>query len=230
MDEARDTRPSTLEGLPVELVRLVLAGLPDVASLQATVLSCPLFYGAFQEAEAAIATQVLLNQMDASVLPEAMAAAESTRLRLHPDAEPLAEMAVAGFMDRNLRNRPAPPTSWSLLDALRVARLHAAVEEFAVRFANEAMATPRLSPSRSIDVTCQELCRIERTLYLFEIYCNLFRISPMLLRSPGMSMRIRFYREQQRLFFTNFAPWGERAAGMYPRLSSWGHIARSVAT
>ncbi|KAK7967580.1 uncharacterized protein PG986_001857 [Apiospora aurea] len=118
MDETRDTRPSTLEGLPVELVRLVLAGLPDVASLRATVLSCPIFYGAFQEAEAAIVKQVLLNQMDASVLPEAMAAAESTRLRLHPDAEPLAEMTVAGFMDQNLRNRPAPPTSWSLRDAI----------------------------------------------------------------------------------------------------------------
>ncbi|KAK8034858.1 hypothetical protein PG993_009853 [Apiospora rasikravindrae] len=155
MNKTPDTRPSPLEGLSVELVRLVLSALPDVASLRATVLSCPLFYRAFLKAEAAIATQVLLNQIDASVLPEAMATAESARLRLHADEGPLDEMAVIGFMERNLRHRPAAPTSWSLLDALRVARLHSAVEGFGVRFANEARS--QLNPSRSINVTRQEL-------------------------------------------------------------------------
>lgn len=85
MDEV-DTKSSgvcLMKTLPVELVGVILLALPDVSSLQAAVISCPLLYHAFLEAEEAITAQVLSNQIDASVLPEAMAAFESSRLRTH---------------------------------------------------------------------------------------------------------------------------------------------------
>ncbi|KAK8136767.1 hypothetical protein PG984_004707 [Apiospora sp. TS-2023a] len=204
MNETRDPRPGPVEGLSVELVRLVLSALPDVASLRATILSCPLFYSAFLEAEGAITTRVLLGQIDASVLPEAIAALESSRLRLDGGEEIYNEGVVRAFMDQNLRHRPLVPRSWSLLEALRVTQLHVSVGELVAKFINEATSEPPLIRSRSISVTRQELCRIERALYRFEIYCNIFGGS--LTRSPISLTRLRFYREQKRLFFTNFAP------------------------
>ena len=59
--------------------------------------------------------------------------------------------------------------------------------------------------SRSI-ATRQEICRIERALYRFEIYCNIFRESPKAQYSS-------VYGEQKRLFFSNFAPWENEQLG-----------------
>ncbi|KAK7935315.1 hypothetical protein PG985_000810 [Apiospora marii] len=213
MNGIRNPRPSPVEGLSVELVRLVLSALPNVASLRATVLSCPIFYSAFIGAEVAITTRVLLGQIDASVLPEAIAALESSRLRRNDGQELCDEGAVLAFMDQNLRHRPDVPRSWSLTEAFRVTQLHVPVSELAIRFVNEATDKSPLNRSRSISVTCQEVCRIERALYRFEVYCNIFRGSEMLFRSPVLPMRLRFYREQQRLFFTNFAPWENEQLG-----------------
>ncbi|KAK7953507.1 hypothetical protein PG988_014201 [Apiospora saccharicola] len=187
MDETRNSRPSPVEGLSVELVRLVLSAIPDVASLRATILSCPLFYSAFLEAEGTITTRVLLGQIDASVLPEAIAALESSRLRLDGGEEIYNEGAVRAFMDQNLRHRPMVPRSWSLLEALRVTQLHVSVGELVAKFINEATSNPRS-----------------------------FGPDPSVLpakRSPISPMRLRFYREQQRLFFTNFAPWENEQLG-----------------
>jgi hypothetical protein len=94
MDEGRS---SPIEGLPVELLRIVLSALPDVTLLQAASLSCPLFYTAFLEAETSSTTHVLLNQVDVNVLPEAMAASESSWLRPH-DTEPQSRKAIMDFV------------------------------------------------------------------------------------------------------------------------------------
>lgn len=106
MDEGQESRPGPIEGLPVELVRMVLSALPDVISLQAAALSCPLFYTAFLEAEKSITTHVLLNHVDANVLPEAIAATESW-LRPHDTAsQSQSRKAIMDFVVRNLRQRP----------------------------------------------------------------------------------------------------------------------------
>ena len=91
-----------VESLSVELVQMVLSALPDVSSLQAAALSCPRLHFTFLEAEAAITAQVLLNQIDISVLPEAIVAFESTCLRPQ-DTKPEYRQAVVDFVTRNLR-------------------------------------------------------------------------------------------------------------------------------
>ncbi|KAK1768774.1 hypothetical protein QBC33DRAFT_577229 [Phialemonium atrogriseum] len=197
MNQDREFRPSPIDGLSVELVRMILSVVPDVASLQAAALSCPLFYRAFLEAETAITAQVLLNQIDISVLPEAMAASESSSLRPH-DTEPKNGQVIVDFVTQNLRQRPTPPRSWSLRKALRLGRLHVYMDGLAKKFAMAALTKRPLNRSKSI-ATRQEICRIERALYRFEIYCNLFRESPKAQSSV--------YGEQKQLFFANFAPW-----------------------
>ncbi|KND93678.1 hypothetical protein TOPH_01416 [Tolypocladium ophioglossoides CBS 100239] len=111
---------------------------------------------------------------------------------------------IVAFVTRNLRQRPIPPrSSWSLRKALRLGRLHFYVDGLAKKFAMAALTKRPLNRSKSI--ARQEICRIERALYRFEIYCNLFRES----RKAQSSV----YGEQKRLFFANFAPWENEQLG-----------------
>jgi hypothetical protein len=203
MNQDREFRPSPIEGLPVELVQMILSAVPDVTSLRAGALSCPLLYHAFLEKESAITAQVLLNQVDVSVLPEAMAASESSWLRPH-DTEPKNRRVIVDFINQNLRQRPTPPKSWPLRKALHLGRLHFYVDGLAKRFAAVALTKRPLNRSKSI-ATYQEICRIERALYRFEIYCNFFRES--------LKAQSSVYGEQRQLFFANFAPWENEQLG-----------------
>ncbi|KAI0000079.1 hypothetical protein F4779DRAFT_635724 [Xylariaceae sp. FL0662B] len=210
MNQDREVRSSPIEGLPVELVRAILSELPDVESLQAAVLSCPLFYCAFLQAETAITAQVLLNQIDVSVLPEAVAASESSSLRPH-DTKPESREAIVTFATQYLQRRPTPPKSWSLQKALHISRLHFYVDGLAKKFTSELLNNSPLNQSKSI-ATHQEICRVERALYRFEIYCNLFRESNSKLR-PRRFSRSSVCEEQQQLFFANFSPLEKEQLG-----------------
>lgn len=185
-------RASPAEGLSAELVRMVLSAAPDVESLRAAVVSCPLFYRAFLEAEASVTEQVLLNQIDASVLPDARLAFESR--------EGIVDFTTA----QSLRERSTLPQTWSLRDALRLGRLHPHVEKFANVFAWESLTKSPLNQSKLIS-TRPEICRMQRALYRFETYFNLFRDPPDV---PSSTLE-----EQRRLFFANYAPWENEQLG-----------------
>ncbi|KAI0426620.1 hypothetical protein F5Y09DRAFT_318433 [Xylaria sp. FL1042] len=198
MDGVQSSRPGAIEGLPPELVCMALSALPDVESLKVAVLSCPLFYDAFRNAETSITTHVLFNQIDASVLPEAMAAFESSCLRPLDKKRPNPNRdATMNFVTQNLRQRSTPPRNWLLKRALPLGRLHSCVEELAKQFAEAAL------PESS--TTHQERCRIQRALYRFEIYCNLFR-------ELNLEESI-IYADQSNLFFAKFAPWENEQLG-----------------
>lgn len=182
---------------------MILEALPDVASLQAAVLSCPLFYRAFLEAETSITTHVLLHQIDISVLPEAIAAAKSSRLNPH-GTDLKTRRVISEFVAQNLHQRPTPPRSWSLWDALRLAQFHSRVDWFSVKFARAALTKHPLDSTPPV-ATHQETCRIERALYRFETYCNLFREYQ---KTPST-----IYEDQEQLFFANFAPWENEQLG-----------------
>ncbi|KAI0856525.1 hypothetical protein F4860DRAFT_492626 [Xylaria cubensis] len=175
MNQDGESRPSPFKRLPVELLQMILGHVPDVPSLYAAVLSCSLFYRAFEGIETTITTQVLLNQIDVSVLPEAMMTFESTLL---PDkSKPESSKAVDNFITRTLRQRPTPPRSWSLQKALPFGQLHFYVDAFAKKFVETTLTrVPFHQPQHP--VTKQEICRIQRALYRFEICCNLYRANP----------------------------------------------------
>lgn len=199
-DEHETAQPSPIESLSVELVRMILSALPDVATLQKTAISCPLFYHAFLEVEKSISTQILSLQMDYDVLPEAVAAFESSKARnIHSGTKDIDCLeAVTDYIARNLRQRPEPPKLWTLNEALRLEQLHISVSWFANKIATEALAKDPLNRTNAI-ATPQEISRIQRALYRFEIYCDLFR---QINRKQSV-----FYPNQKTLFFSNFAPW-----------------------
>ncbi|KAI8948488.1 hypothetical protein F4801DRAFT_556711 [Xylaria longipes] len=203
MNHNGEFRPSPIKELPVELLRMILGVLPDVPSLHAAVLSCSMFYRAFLEAETSITTQVLLNQIDVDVVAEATIASKSALLRPH-DPDPKSREAILDFVAQNLQQRPAPPTAWSLQKALHLGRLHFHVDALAKKFVATTLSRHPLNQSSHL-VTDQEICRIERALYRFEIYCNLFReVSDV--GSP-------IYDEQGSLYFAHFAPYENEQLG-----------------
>lgn len=199
-EEHEAFQPSPIEGLSVELVRMILLALPDVETLQKAVLSCPLFYHAFVEVENSISTHLLSIQKGNDVIPEAFAAFESSKLRnghKGPKDGDCSE-AVTNFVAQNLRQRPSSPKLWTLSEALRLERLHVSVNWFANKFATEALAKDPLNRTHT-PVTPQEKARFQRALYRLEIYCNLFR--------EVKEVQSVFYSDQKNLFFSNFAPW-----------------------
>ncbi|KAF2789047.1 hypothetical protein K505DRAFT_365959 [Melanomma pulvis-pyrius CBS 109.77] len=187
----KQTSSPLIQNLSVELQQVILSNIPDVLSLRSAALSCRVLYNALLSAETIITTRVLLNQVDFDVLPEANIAQEALRL------VPCTENRIRDFIAKHLHKRQPPPESWNLCDAVTIAKFHTCVSELALQFiATAAMKSP-ICGTRPI--TRAEISRIERAMYRFEIFCNLFRgfekSDPRLLNQLWAT------------FFLNFSPW-----------------------
>jgi len=162
-----------IEKLPVELKQNLLSALTDASSLRSAALSCPSMYYAFVNAEELIISQVVKNQIDADVLPEAVVALESSRL------QPWTRHGVMDFIRHHLHARTCLPRSWTLSEALALGRLHSGVERFAAEFMaemlNSSSAFAYIDAPPGWSVSKNEMIRVQRAFYRFEVYCNLFR-------------------------------------------------------
>ncbi|KAI0839587.1 hypothetical protein F5Y06DRAFT_25188 [Hypoxylon sp. FL0890] len=176
--------------LPLEIIQRILSSVDDVNSLRAATLSCRALYAAFAGAEELITTKVVVRQIHWDVLPEALAVEASWNIPNEDDA-------LEKFARYHLSTRSRPFASWRLADALPIIRLHKIVEFLARRLARNALAygPPQLSRQSSYqpEPTAGELRRIQRALYRFQLYCNMF------------SHKNTHYQNQQRLFFRYFS-------------------------
>lgn len=192
MESHSSNAKSPFETLPLEAKQAVMRALPDVESLKWLVLSCSSLYHAFRDAESWITTRVLLNEVDLDVLPETVVVLESTRNRSWT------RQGIIDFTSQHLTRRMPPPKSWTLADALSISKLHSHVHYFATDFACKCLGiqaqergVQQSSPSQL------EIARFERTLYRFEMYCNLFGD----FRNPILSVN-----EQREILFSRFSP------------------------
>ncbi|KAK8045754.1 hypothetical protein PG996_013818 [Apiospora saccharicola] len=188
-----------MEELPLELVQRVFAHL-DLASIRNAALSCRTFLDAFKSAEVVITSEILLRQIDLSVLPEAILVQKSSKLGKHST-----DQAIQ-FAQDHLRSRAPAPTQWRLVDALPLERFHRYVDWFANLYSAEAIGTqPRLlalgKPSHT------ELLRFQRAFYRFQLYCNV------------VGSRASEPQEMRDMFFSHFAAWeNEQLACVYEYL------------
>lgn len=190
--DSRHSEPSPLESLPVELVRLILSALPDVISLQTAILSSPTFYRPFVGAQSAITSHVLLRQIDATVLPDAVLAVSASRLQACDETDRLE--LVREFSRKNLGGKAMLPKTWPLQEAVAIAKLHVYVDGFAHKFAAATLTEPPFAPAESSPMpTQQESLRIHRALYRFETYRHLFRVAPDALRLDSLQLFFRHY-------------------------------------
>jgi len=215
MEEARAPQLSLIESLPIEIVREILSAIPDFTSLRKAVLSFPVFYNSYINVQLEINRKALINQLG-DVFPEAVAAYESSVLKIGMRTEPLRTNMVYSFVQLRyssrevplLRTSPSVTFSWG--DGVRIEKFYNIVDELAQRFVNEALASFPLDRSE-LPVTIQEMNRIRRSIYHFEVYCNLFkdlrtkalywhRLRPVDPETQEMA--------RQKMFLHNcFAPW-----------------------
>ncbi|KAI1082677.1 hypothetical protein F5B20DRAFT_577757 [Whalleya microplaca] len=159
-----------MERLPPEITQRILS-LVDLDSLTAAKLSCRSIHDAFTGAEKVITTEILRRQIDSSILPEAIAVNKS--FGLNPDDV----NAVATFTSEHLVARQTPPVLCSLDEALPMRRFHKYVESLAIRLSQDALATipaPFQTSYHPFRPTPSELFRIQRALYRYQLYCNMF--------------------------------------------------------
>ena len=200
--------------LPVELLRSILAALPDVDSLYASIRSSPLWYHAFTQDEATITSKVLLKKVDVEIMPELLSAVKSSSLR-PPPREPgsQSQWAPTYYIAHYLHQGTTLPRVGTLRKALEVYKVYKKVQWFTEAFFNYAYAAslrpPQLPDS---EPSPSERWRVNRAFCRFTIYCNLFR-SDGDIKSPLNSQR-------KSIFFDDYPPWEhEQLACVYDFLA-----------
>lgn len=195
--------------LPPELAPIILSQAPDAPTLRNLVLSAPCFYHGFLAEEKSILHAVLWNEFGPAVLPEALALYKSS---VPPQLNP--DMARAEFFSTT-HSKPEIPNDWTLSDSLALAKIHCDVNWFAAEFAETILPPSRkVIPEDCEPPTRNEMDRIRRALFRFELYRTLFPKEPHTFNVGEFD---RFDPEEEpKLFFDKFSPWeNEQLATIY---------------
>ena len=181
---------SPIERMPLELNTAILSFLPDFKSLISAALSCKTLFAALKTYESQIVFAVL--QLHPSVLPEAYAAWQFSQVSDTPDRD-----EIIGFMKSFFSVRKVPEQVWTVKKALPLERLRTYAQYFAQKIPSDLLRDIKRTPLEPDQYQLSQPClrRFERSLYRFEIYCNLFSHSAL----DGA--------ERKDVFFSRFAPW-----------------------
>lgn len=194
--------PNSLLGLPDEIKQAIFSSLADVASLKALILTCSSLYHAFLKVESLILAQILQNQINPNLMHDALATLKSSQI------DPWCRLAGENVIMLYTTGETSSllPT-WNLRNALAVSELHGHIQFFANNFASSALSQNPVTGLPETDpapASPSELIRIQRTLYRFELYCNLFAERR---RSFGGYFETFNVNEQGRYLAAGFAPW-----------------------
>ena len=194
--------PNSFLGLPLEIKQAICSSLADVASLKALILTCSSLYYAFLKAEHLILAKILQNQIDPAMMHDTLATWKSSQIvqwsRL--TAEKVMLLYTTGETSSLL------PT-WNLRNALAVSELHGHIQFFANDFASSALSQNPVTGLLETDpasASPSELIRIQRSLYRFELYRNLFAERR---RWFGGYFEPFTADDQGRYLAAGFAPW-----------------------
>ena len=130
------TLPASLDVLPAEIRLLILSYVPDIPTLVSLALSCKAFFQSLRSTESRTTSDVLLYQVGAAVLPDAMACLESSicrpfsRRKLETFVDYVVELDE---MEYEYRLVPSIP----LNKALRISKFHHYVEHLSVGLMKE---------------------------------------------------------------------------------------------
>ena len=182
---------ANMRELPFEVVQAIMSALPDVCSLRSMAQSSSFMYQAFSDAENRLTSSVLSNAIGLDILPEAVAALESSQL------EPWTRQRIQEFLSQHFRVRRAPPQRYTLSKALQISKLYSHIDYFVADFAHKTLVKSPTAAHRAWP-SPHERVRIARTFYRFETYCNLFR-------NPKRNLFT--IEEQREIFFGCFSPW-----------------------
>lgn len=186
---------NSLLGVPAEIKQLIFELLADIPSLCALLSTCSILYCSFYDSESSILARFLQRRIPPSLMHIALATLKSSEPSKW--SKQTAEDLVTLYTKTD--KSPLLP-KLNLRNAHLLSETNGHVQFFANRFATKALSyhpvtcLPELVPT---PIRPSELCRIERTLYRFQFYCNL-----MALRKKS-----RFGRGPSVISFDGFAPW-----------------------
>ncbi|KAJ4292875.1 hypothetical protein N0V88_005533 [Collariella sp. IMI 366227] len=163
----------TFQSLPGDILGLILDHCPDLDTFLSCIATCRAFYDVFQSAPKSFARNLVHRLIEPSLLPEAILVfcARSYRTR-HMSDLPLAVSQILSW--RNDEQRPNFLNLWSLRQAISALRLNAIISTLAGELATSHLSKfEELSDHKQKLPSEQELRRINRALYRYEIYSAL---------------------------------------------------------
>ena len=194
---SRTPPPSnSLLGLPAEIKQLVFEMLADIPSLCTLMSTCSVLYSSFHDSESSILAGFLQRRIPPSLMHTALATLKSS------EPTTWSQQTVDHLvMLYTKSDEPSLLPKLNLRNALLLCEMNDHIQFFAARFATEAIRhhpITNLSQQFATPISPSELCRIERTFYRFQFYCNL-----MALRKKR-----RFGRRGTSVVISDgFAPW-----------------------
>ncbi|KAJ5704060.1 hypothetical protein N7493_011198 [Penicillium malachiteum] len=184
---------------PVEIRNAILRQLPTVKDIFSAIKSNKSFYEAFREDNTTV-FYVLQKRVDSKLLPYAAAFLELHKLPRTSSHSQDAFSILGKCFDCPPSQAREHLAQITLREALQITDLYETVSSFATKYSARALSLIRndeLLQDSISSFTSSEISRIERTFYIFEIYCTLF----------GQSQPRLSFNEQSALFFKRFAPW-----------------------
>lgn len=196
--------------MPVHLLSMVLSDLDGMQTLGSAILSHPSFYAAYKERSTNIITRIVQNQIPLDLMPYAISVYEATRVD-YRNPDDVMNLLLRFFSDVAL-----PPSLMLLPRHLEpaaahlISKTHSAVEQFSSDFVDDILplAQDQLGLGRPNydQASADEIFRIRRAFYRFQLYCNLtFRDQSDLRRSKRQRANLHSYL--QIYFFGYFSPW-----------------------
>lgn len=208
------TDPPLLQ-LPMHVLAMVLLHLDSMQSLANAVFAHPALYASFAEDRDRIVASIMAGQIPERIRRYALYTHATSSASLdRSDMEQIQHFLHSRSIRRSewIRDPFELPGPLDLRLASTLSRTHGIVQHFTRDLVSETLPLARRylnldrpGPACSAD----EEFRINRAMYRFQIYCNLFS-------HEGNSTRAGIYRLQPLLnviIFGNFAPWVNEQLG-----------------
>ncbi|KAK2882611.1 hypothetical protein FQN49_000183 [Arthroderma sp. PD_2] len=195
----------TLDALPVEIQEAIIFQLGSIHTLKAAAASCRSLRNLVLYHQHEIIKRILRSIIPDDVFPEALAVFKSRKL-LTTDVDIVQRQSDQYF--QSLKGIQLP--DFSLSEAAALEDFHRLVLRFSASFASNALSKHPVTGAaeeKPLPLSRRESYRIQRALYRFELYWNLFKgmeqaWPPRRVNAPAPSVKY-----QSECFFDRFAPW-----------------------
>lgn len=188
-----------ISSLPHELLRIILSYSSDFPTLLSTIASCQSLYGAFHSFPGPLISAVLERDFGPSIYSDAVRRMKAYNFRQGIVDGKTLQTARGEFIRRNLGSTH----SWTLSEGVGAVRLDNVMRKLSQSIADELLANleDHVLKGQDTPIAQTELCRIRKSLYRMETFCDVF---------PGLPHRVSFDiydLEDWIAFFGNYSSW-----------------------
>jgi hypothetical protein len=193
-----------LASLPHDVLVAILSNMPDLDTLLASIASCRAFYSAFKSSPTPIIRDLAFRIIGIAVLPDSILATLARNAgpcRLTGPEEAIVA-AVLELLNRRGDEALLTTHKWTAAEGMATIRLHSIIDDMARKFASFHLSLlEKVSGRQKEPPSNQELVRIKRALYRFEVFRTLF---PPRNRDD---QHIPALLNAQEAFFGTASPW-----------------------